>query len=300
MSASKITARLRVAYLVAYLVATLNVLAVPKIAQAEAAKSSVRVAVATNFVTTLKTLSEDFESLDNAKILISAGSTGKLYAQIRQGAPYDIFLAADQQRPQLLEQLGLTVTNSRFAYANGALVLWQPNKATPRAISRTKARTTNDDENPTAQTEQSTQIRHWLAGASSIALANPRLAPYGFAAQEVLHNLQITQSMSQRQVMGENIGQTFSLVATGNATLGFVAAAQMLEQNQPRNTYLNIPSELHSPILQDAVQLKYGANNQAAVNFLRYLTTARAKKIIQAAGFVAAEADLITDLTPDL
>ena len=131
MSASKITARLRVAYLVAYLVATLNVLAVPKIAQAEAAKSSVRVAVATNFVTTLKTLSEDFESLDNAKILISAGSTGKLYAQIRQGAPYDIFLAADQQRPQLLEQLGLTVTNSRFAYANGALVLWQPNKATP-------------------------------------------------------------------------------------------------------------------------------------------------------------------------
>ena len=300
MSASKITARLRVAYLVAYLVATLNVLAVPKIAQAEAAKSSVRVAVATNFVTTLKTLSEDFESLDNAKILISAGSTGKLYAQIRQGAPYDIFLAADQQRPQLLEQLGLTVTNSRFAYANGALVLWQPNKATPRAISRTKARTTNDDENPTAQTEQSTQIRHWLAGASSIALANPRLAPYGFAAQEVLHNLQITQSMSQRQVMGENIGQTFSLVATGNATLGFVAAAQMLEQNQPRNTYLNIPSELHSPILQDAVQLKYGANNQAAVNFLRYLTTARAKKIIQAAGFVAAETDLITDLTPDL
>ena len=300
MSASKITARLRFAYLVAYLVATLNVLAVPNIAQAEAAKSSVRVAVATNFVTTLKTLSEDFESFDNAKILISAGSTGKLYAQIRQGAPYDIFLAADQQRPQLLEQLGLTVTNSRFAYANGALVLWQPNKATPRAISRTKARTTNDDENPTAQTEQSTQIRHWLAGASSIALANPRLAPYGFAAQEVLHNLQITQSMSQRQVMGENIGQTFSLVATGNATLGFVAAAQMLEQNQPRNTYLNIPSELHSPILQDAVQLKYGANNQAAVNFLRYLTTARAKKIIQAAGFVAAEADLITDLTPDL
>ena len=300
MSASKITARLRFAYLVAYLVATLNVLAVPNIAQAEAAKSSVRVAVATNFVTTLKTLSEDFESFDNAKILISAGSTGKLYAQIRQGAPYDIFLAADQQRPQLLEQLGLTVTNSRFTYANGALVLWQPNKATPRAISNTKPRATNDDENPTAQTEQSTQIRHWLAGASSIALANPRLAPYGFAAQEVLHNLQITQSMSQRQVMGENIGQTFSLVATGNATLGFVAAAQMLEQNQPRNTYLNIPSELHSPILQDAVQLKYGANNQAAVNFLRYLTTARAKKIIQAAGFVAAEADLITDLTPDL
>ena len=300
MSASKITARLRFAYLVAYLVATLNVLAVPNIAQAEAAKSSVRVAVATNFVTTLKTLSEDFESFDNAKILISAGSTGKLYAQIRQGAPYDIFLAADQQRPQLLEQLGLTVTNSRFTYANGALVLWQPNKATPRAISNTKPRATNDDENPTAQTEQSTQIRHWLAGASSIALANPRLAPYGFAAQEVLHNLQIAQSMSQRQVMGENIGQTFSLVATGNATLGFVAAAQMLEQNQPRNTYLNIPSDLHSPILQDAVQLKYGANNQAAVTFLRYLTTARAKKIIQAAGFVAAEADLITDLTPDL
>jgi molybdate transport system substrate-binding protein len=296
MSERKVTARLWIAYVLA----ALSLLGGQSLAYAETAKNSVRVAVATNFVTTLKALREDFASLDNGKILISAGSTGKLFAQIRQGAPYDIFLAADQLRPQLLEQHGLTVTDSRFTYANGALVLWRPNKVTPKAISNTKPRTTNEDEKPATQTEQSAQIRQWLASASSIALANPRLAPYGFAAQQVLHNLQITQSMSQRQVMGENIGQTFSLVATGNATLGFVAAAQMLEQNQPRNTYLNIPSELHSPILQDAVLLKYGANNQAAVNFLRYLTTAKAKKIIQAAGFVAAEADLITDLTTDL
>ena len=296
MSERKVTARLWIAYVLA----ALSLLGGQSLASAETAKNSVRVAVATNFVTTLKALREDFASLDNGKILISAGSTGKLFAQIRQGAPYDIFLAADQLRPQLLEQHGLTVTDIRFTYANGALVLWRPNNVTPKAISNTKPRTTNEDEKPPTQTEQSAQIRQWLASASSIALANPRLAPYGFAAQQVLHNLQITQSMSQRQVMGENIGQTFSLVATGNATLGFVAAAQMLEQNQPRNTYLNIPSELHSPILQDAVLLKYGANNQAAVDFLRYLTTARAKKIIQAAGFVAAEADLITDLTTDL
>ena len=304
MSERKVTARLWIAYVLA----ALSLLGGQSLAYAETAKNSVRVAVATNFVTTLKALREDFASLDNGKILISAGSTGKLYAQIRQGAPYDIFLAADQLRPQLLEQHGLTVTDSRFTYANGALVLWRPNKVTPkvisnaepRAISNTRPRATNEDENPAAQTEESAQIRQWLASASSIALANPRLAPYGFAAQQVLHNLQITQPMSQRRVMGENIGQTFSLVATGNATLGFVAAAQMVEQNQPRNTYLKISSALHSPILQDAVQLKYGANNQAAANFLRYLTTARAKKIIQAAGFVAAEADLITDLTPDL
>ena len=272
-----------------YLNVALILLAAPNVVQAEAAINTVRVAVATNFVTTLKALREDFESFDNGKILISAGSTGKLYAQIRQGAPYDIFLGADQQRPQLLEHYGLIVLNSRFTYASGALVLWRPNGAIPGAA--------NGDEKPLAQ---STQIKQWLAGASSIALANPRLAPYGHAAQEVLHNLKITFTPSQRQINGENIGQTFSLVATGNATLGFVAAAQMLEQNQPFATYLNIPSELHSPILQDAVQLKYGANNHAAARFMQYLASFRAQKIIQTAGFLAAEADLSANLNTDL
>ncbi|MBT3695124.1 MAG: molybdate ABC transporter substrate-binding protein [Gammaproteobacteria bacterium] len=285
MSERKVTARLWIAYVLA----ALSLLGGQSLAYAETAKNSVRVAVATNFVTTLKALREDFASLDNGKILISAGSTGKLYAQIRQGAPYDIFLAADQQRPQLLEQHGLTVTDSRFTYANGALVLWRPNKvisnAEPRVISNTKPRATNEDEKPTAQTEQSAQIRQWLASASSIALANPRLAPYGFAAQQVLQNLQSTQSMSQRQVMGENVGQTFSLVATGNARMGFVAAAQMLEQNQPVATYLIIPSKLHSPILQDGVLLKFGANNKAAARFMHYLASSRAQEIIRKAGF---------------
>ena len=285
MSERKVTARLWIAYVLA----ALSLLGGQSLAYAETAKNSVRVAVATNFVTTLKALREDFASLDNGKILISAGSTGKLYAQIRQGAPYDIFLAADQQRPQLLEQHGLTVTDSRFTYANGALVLWRPNKvisnAESRVISNTKPRATNEDENPTAQTEQSAQIRQWLASASSIALANPRLAPYGFAAQQVLQNLQSTQSMSQRQVMGENVGQTFSLVATGNARMGFVAAAQMLEQNQPVATYLIIPSKLHSPILQDGVLLKFGANNKTAARFMHYLASSRAQEIIRKAGF---------------
>ena len=285
MSERKVTARLWIAYVLA----ALSLLGGQSLAYAETAKNSVRVAVATNFVTTLKALREDFASLDNGKILISSGSTGKLYAQIRQGAPYDIFLAADQQRPQLLEQHGLTVTDSRFTYANGALVLWRPNKvisnAESRVISNTKPRATNEDENPTAQTEQSAQIRQWLASASSIALANPRLAPYGFAAQQVLQNLQSTQSMSQRQVMGENVGQTFSLVATGNARMGFVAAAQMLEQNQPVATYLIIPSKLHSPILQDGVLLKFGANNKTAARFMHYLASSRAQEIIRKAGF---------------
>ena len=289
MSERKVTARLWIAYVLA----ALSLLGGQSLAYAETAKNSVRVAVATNFVTTLKALREDFASLDNGKILISAGSTGKLFAQIRQGAPYDIFLAADQQRPQLLEQHGLTVTDSRFTYANGALVLWRPNKVTPKvisnaepgAISNTEPRATNEDKNPAAQTEQSAQIRQWLASASSIALANPRLAPYGFAAQQVLQNLQSTQSMSQRQVMGENVGQTFSLVATGNARMGFVAAAQMLEQNQPVATYLIIPSKLHSPILQDGVLLKFGANNKAAARFMHYLASSRAQEIIRKAGF---------------
>ncbi|MDG1124361.1 MAG: molybdate ABC transporter substrate-binding protein [Pseudomonadales bacterium] len=283
MSKRKVAARLWAAYFLT----VLSLFGVQCLAQAETAKNSIRVAVATNFVTTLKTLSEDFASLDNSKILISAGSTGKLYAQIRQGAPYDIFLAADQQRPQLLEQHGLTVTNSRFTYANGALVLWRPN--------RVRGFTTKGEE---SQTGQRAQIRQWLAGASSIALANSRLAPYGFAAEEVLHNLKITKSVSQRRVTGENIGQTFSLVATGNATLGFVAAAQILELSQPVATYLTIPRELHSPILQDAVQLKFGVNNQAAARFMQYLKSTRAKKIIQKAGFLAAKTTQSTNLGP--
>ena len=271
------------------LISALCLLGVQGLAQARAEKSTVRVAVATNFVTTLKALSKDFESFDSGKILRSAGSTGKLYAQIRQGAPYDIFLAADQERPQLLEQHGFTVTNSRFTYANGALVLWQPNKTTRPAV--------NEGESPA---EPSLQIRHWLEGASSIALANPRLAPYGFAAQEVLHNLQITATTPQRQVTGENIGQTFSLVATGNANVGFVAAAQMLEQKQPPATYVNIPSELHSPILQDAVQLKFSANNPPATRFMQYLASSRAEKIIREAGFFAgSEAGPKTDQRTD-
>ncbi len=244
--------------------------------QPEQPKSSVRVAVATNFVTTLKALREDFESFNNGKILISAGSTGKLYAQIRQGAPYHIFLAADQQRPQLLERDELAVTNSRFTYASGSLVLWRP--------KQTKAPVAKNNESRTVEPPD-LEIKNWLSGARSIAWANPRLAPYGFAAAEVLDNLGVTFAMSQRQVTGENIGQTFSLVATGNATLGFLAAAQMLEQRQPANTYLNIPSNLHSPILQDAVLLKLGANNNAAAHFMQYLASSRAQKIIRKAGF---------------
>jgi molybdate transport system substrate-binding protein len=240
----------------------------------------VGVAVATNFVTTLKSLKVDFESFNTSKLRISAGSTGKLYAQIRRGAPYDIFLAADQQRPKLLEQSGLTVAKSRFTYAGGGLVLWSPNRAQ-------SSNTGNHESQATTQS-----IEHWLSSAPSIALANPRLAPYGFAAQEVLDNLKITLGVSQRRVTAENIGQTFALVATGNATLGFVAAAQMLEQEQPANTYLNIPKSMHSPIRQDAVQLKLGADNQAATDFMHYLASARAQKIISSAGFT-------TDLNPN-
>jgi len=258
-----------------YFIVALSLFGVQSLAQADSARGFVRVAVATNFVTTLKNLSKDFESFDEGKILISGGSTGKLYAQIRQGAPYDIFMAADQKRPQLLERHEFTIPNSRFTYASGALVLWRPNN--------TKRSATNTEEN---QVKQSLQIRQWLEGASSIALANPRLAPYGFAAQEVLQNLKITKS--QKQVTGENIGQTFSLVATGNATLGFVAAAQMLEQNQQTDNYLIIPRKLYSPILQDAVLLKFGATNKAAARFMQYLASSRAQEIIHKAGFARA------------
>jgi molybdate transport system substrate-binding protein len=239
------------------------------------------VAVATNFVSVLEKLKAKFESNHSGRISISAGSTGKLYAQIRQGAPYDIFLSADQYRPELLKNGGFVFEEHHFTYAAGALVLWHPNFENPR---KTMALAHH---NPQHRLGNAEIITKRLQKATSIALANPRLAPYGLAAQQILKNLNYSITGKNHLVRAENIGQTFALVATGNASVGFIALAQALEQNLSPTSLTPLPQDLYQPIYQDAVLLHRGAVKQSALRFFEFLQSSSAKKIIESSGFLA-------------
>lgn len=215
------------------------------------------VAVAANFSEAAHTLGSDFEKSTAHNITITTGSTGKLYAQILHGAPYDILLAADQKRPEILETDGQALPGSRFTYAVGRLTLWSA----------------SNDVGP--DTLRSGNFR-------KLAIANPDLAPYGAAAQATLHALGVADLVKPKIVMGENIAQAFALVSTGNAELGFVALANVLNAAGSR---WDIPSNLHSPIRQDAVLLKRAAANPAAKDFVLYLKGAKAKAIIESLGY---------------
>lgn len=214
------------------------------------------IAVAANFSMPAERIAAEFEAATGHEITLTAGSTGKLYAQIAAGAPYDVLLAADAERPARLEAEGLAVAGSRFTYAVGQLVLWS---ADPARITGPEA----------------------LDGAfRALAIANPELAPYGIAAVETLASLGKTPA---RIVMGENIGQTFALVSTGNAELGFVAASQLTESSE--GSRWDVPASLHAPIRQEAVLLTRAASNEAAHAFLDWLRRPEAAVIIAASGY---------------
>ena len=226
--------------------------------------AEVRVAVASNFVPTLNVLARNFESGTEDRLLISAGSTGKLYAQIKHGAPFELFLAADSARPLLLEREGLAVAQTRFTYALGRLALWS---ARPDMIDGTDAALGKGD------------FRH-------IALANPRIAPYGAAAARALEELGLWEAVRSRIVYGENVAQAFSFVSTGNAELGFVALAQVIGlEDQHQGSSWIVPQGLHLPIEQQAVLLSRGRDNAAALRFLSYLRSADARSIIERSGY---------------
>lgn len=222
---------------------------------------TLRVAVAANFKTTLEALAMDFEASSEHRLIISSGSTGKHYAQILNGAPFDLFFAADVRRPQLLERQQRIVPGSRFTYAIGKLVLWSPK---PGYV---------DDQG---------QV---LASGTfqRLAMANPRLAPYGLAAKQVLEQRGVYQRLRPRIVRGESIAQTYQFVATGNAQLGFVALSQL---RRPEGTMggsvWNVPESLYAPIEQQAVILK---DKPAARAFVTYLTSERAGAIIHRFGY---------------
>ncbi len=225
---------------------------------------TVNVAVAANFATPMKIIAHSFMKATGHEVVISSSSTGKIYAQIKNGAPYDIFLAADEKTPVKLEKENETVPNSRFTYAIGRLVLWSAKEGFV-------------DENG-----------HILKKStfSHLAIASPKLAPYGQAAKETLEKLQLWESLQPKLVQGENIAQTLQFTESGNAELGFVALSQVYRDNQLKGgSAWIVPEKLYHPIRQDAVLLLKGKDNPAATALMDYLKEKMALKVIHSFGY---------------
>jgi len=229
------------------------------------------VAVAANFLEPLKALQADFEQGTGHRLKLSAGSTGELFTQIVNGAPYDVFLAADQKRPAVLEKDGRAVADSRFTYAVGRLVLWSADDGliTEDAPAVLKA-----------------------GGFRQLAIANPKTAPYGEAALQAMRALGVHEALAPKIVQGQSLSQAYQFVATGAAELGFVALSQVRSAasgEQPGGSMWLVPPEIYDPILQDAVLLTRGRDNDTAQVFLAYLKGATARRLIEAAGYGVAQ-----------
>lgn len=229
---------------------------------AMACAEEIRVATASNFRTAMSQLAGKFEKKSGHSVIPVFGSTGKHYAQIINGAPFDAFFAADVRRPELLEQNGISVPGSRFTYAMGKLVLWSP-----------RANYVDVGGNVLKRGE----FRY-------LALANPELAPYGAAARDVLEALGLWNGLSQRMVLGENVGQAFLFVRSGNAELGFVAASQLVGSNPVpmEGSLWEVPENLYRPIGQQAVLL---SDTRASRAFMAYIRSEEAARIIHENGY---------------
>lgn len=226
--------------------------------------AEVQVAVAANFFGPMKVIAADFEKATGHKAVLSSGATGKFYAQIQGGAPFDVFLAADDETPARLDKEGSTVAGSRFTYATGKLVLWSANA---------------DLVDARGEVLRSGKFAH-------LALAAPKLAPYGAAAVETLTRLGLLAALEPKFVQGESIGQTFSFISTGNAELGFVALSQVWEGDKLKSgSAWIVPAELHSPIRQDAVRLNRAKDNAAAAALMAYLKSDAARVVIRSFGY---------------
>lgn len=229
---------------------------------APALADQVSAAVAANFTDVTRQLAPLFERATGHTLVPSFGSTGKLAAQIEHGAPYQLFLSADSERPAALEEEGLAVAGTRFVYAVGRLVLWSP---TPGAASEQALRD---------------------GGFAHLAIANPKTAPYGRAAQQVMEGLGVLGSLRPRLVTGDSIAQTFQFVATSNAELGFVALSQVLALPEAgRGSVWLPPAGAYEPIEQGAVLLTKGEQSAAARAFLEFLRGAEAREVIRSLGY---------------
>ncbi len=222
------------------------------------------VAVAANFAEPAKRLAAAFQLQTGDALALSFGASGGFVTQISQGAPYEIFLSADAVRPEKLVAQGLGVPGTRFAYATGKLALWS---AQPGFVDA-----------------QGAVLR---AGKfNHIAIANPKAAPYGAAAMQTLQALGLSSALAPKIVMGESIAQTYQFVASANAELGFVAYSQIIE-GKGGSSWL-VPQTMYTPIVQDAVLLKPGANDPAAKAFLAYLQSPAARAVIRSYGYSTA------------
>jgi len=228
---------------------------------------SARIAVASNFAPTIKKLASAYQTNSGHQIQLAFGSTGKHYAQIHHGAPFDAFFAADVRRAQLLEDEGKAIPGSRFTYAIGQLALWSSN---PDMI--------RDD-----SILDSNAFRH-------LALANPKLAPYGLAAREFMQATGRAEKLKPRLIFGENISQTYQFVASGNAKLGFIAWSQLKRPGHKiRGSWWLIPKNSYTPITQQALLLN---NNPAARGFLNFVQSPQGRAIIQSFGYLLPELKL--------
>jgi molybdate transport system substrate-binding protein len=224
------------------------------------------VAVATNFLDTARDLETAFEAESGFDVTLSAGSTGQIYSQITNGAPYHVFLAADQARPRRLVDAGYAFQGMRFTYATGRLVLWSP------------------DSEAIAVDGGEDILR---AGAfNRLAIANPDLAPYGAAARQSLGELGLAGILEDKTVTGQNVGQAFALVASGNADLGLVAFSQVLSlPEDEQGSSWTVPQSLYDPIRQDAVLLMRGSDKDAAYAFMSFLRSGEAQAIMAEHGY---------------
>ncbi len=220
------------------------------------------VAVATNFAGPIVALQSEFEKQTGHQIDLVMGSTGKLYAQVASGAPFDVFLAADEERPRRLLEEGMAVEGSGFTFAEGRLALWS-GRGQVSGFDSLEAMT----------------VRH-------IAIANPKLAPYGVAAVEAMQSQRVWNGLSGKIVMGENVGQAFALTESGNADIGFVALSGLVNRVENQD-YWVVPADYHTPIRQDAVLLRNGIDNTAAIAFLAYLQSREAQALIVSLGYGA-------------
>ena len=222
------------------------------------------IAVATNFATTAEKLESAFETAGGSEIVIVPGSTGRLFAQIVNGAPFNAFLSADDHHPKLLEEMQIALPGSKFTYALGRLAIWSADAA--------------------AQVD-GLKVANAGAEPGRIAVADPRLAPYGRAAMTAMRNIGIPASESSL-VYGESVGQTYSFVATGNARLGFVSLSYLLSpRHSGEGASWTVPEEFHDPIVQDAVLLKRDSGRTAARAFLKFLRSDEGLGIISAFGY---------------
>ncbi|MDQ7049792.1 MAG: molybdate ABC transporter substrate-binding protein [Enterobacterales bacterium] len=221
------------------------------------------IVVASNFIRPMKDLIDHFHQSSPHKIKVSYGSSGKIYAQIINGAPFDLFFSADSDKPTRLLKRNLVFNNSIYCYAVGQLVLWSK-------------------QNNKANLLQQLKSNHF----NKLALANPKLAPYGQAAFEVMQQLKLVELSQRKWVLAENVGQSFQFVMSGNAQLGFIALSQVTQNNQiTQGSIWLVPSEFYQPVRQEVVLLKHAANNEAAKAFYLFIKSDSAKHIMSQYGY---------------